>query len=66
MWPDAEGRWIHFTMGVSSYQCHLYDTPLQKKGVKTRYECENINDLISFVSIRKSRCPSRISSTYHF
>lgn len=26
MWPNAEGRWIHFTKGVSSHQCHLYNT----------------------------------------
>lgn len=31
MWPNAEGRLIHFTNGVSSHQCHLYDTPCQNK-----------------------------------
>lgn len=34
MWPNAEGRWIHFTKGVLSHQCHLYDTPARTKSKK--------------------------------
>lgn len=36
MWPNAEGRLIHFTNGVSSHQCHLYDTPCQNKKKKKK------------------------------
>lgn len=53
MWPNAEGRWIHCTKGVSSHQCHLYNTNFRtKKGL--RNECVNINDSITFLSIRNN------------
>lgn len=55
MWPNAEVMWIHFTQGVSSHQCHLYDThsrTTKKKGL--RNEWVNINDLITFLSIRSN------------
>lgn len=54
MWPNAEVRWIHFTNGVSSHQCHLYDTNSRTKKKGLRNKCVNINDLITFLSIRSN------------
>lgn len=51
MWPNAEGRLIHFTNGVFRVTNAIFMIPpaRTKKNKKPRNECFNINDLITFV-----------------
>lgn len=52
MWPNAEGRLIHFTKRFrvtnAIFMIHPARTPKKKK-TRPRNKCININDLITFV-----------------
>lgn len=54
MWPNAEVRWTHFTQGVRVNNAifTIQIPEQQKKGL--RNEWVNINDLITFLSIRSN------------